>query len=82
MSGHCQLQCNSLDIIAVKVWIDKTKLLIFSVYISPLSHRQMSEEISIQTILNEIKTTIREATTDAKSAQIILARDFNHHHPA
>ena len=41
----------------------------------------MSEEISMQIMLDEIQTTIREAMTDIKPTQIILAGDFNCHHP-
>jgi hypothetical protein len=52
--AHRQVPCNSPDVAAVKVWTDEVQLLIFSVYVPPLSYRQISEEISMQPTLDEI----------------------------
>src|SRR2546421_204824 len=80
-SGHRQIQCNSPDVTAIKVWTDEIQFLIFSVYIPPLSYSQLSEQISMQPTLDEIKATIRSATDPIKPTKVILAGDFNRHHP-
>src|ERR1700712_2277321 len=81
-SGHRQIQCNSPDVTAVQVWTDQVQMLIFSVYIPPIKYRQISEEISMQTTLNEIEKSIRSTKDTSKSTRLTLAGDFNRHHPA
>jgi hypothetical protein len=56
-------------------------MLVFSIYISPLTYHQLSEDMIIQFTLEEIQTSIREATVNlSKSTIFILAGDFNRHH--
>jgi hypothetical protein len=57
-------------------------MLIFLVYIPPIKYRQISEEISIQTTLDEIEKSIRSTKDTSKSTRLTLAGDFNRHHPA
>ena len=57
MSAHRQVQCNSPDISVVKIWTDDTQFLVFLVYIPPLRHDQMLQDVSIQPTINEIQAT-------------------------
>ena len=58
----------------------ETELLIFLVYILPF--KQIAKKNLIQIILNEIQTTITEASTKNKTIQVILTKDFNRYHLA
>ena len=58
-------------------------MLIFSVYVPPLSYRQISKEVSMQPTLDDMQATIQDATRNTtKPTKIILAGDFNRHYPA
>jgi hypothetical protein len=58
-------------------------MLVFSIYIPPLNYHQLSEEVLIQPTLEDIQTMIQEAIRDTdKPTKLILAGDFNRHHPA
>ena len=81
-SAHRQLQCNSPDVSAVKVWTEDTQFLIFSVYIPPIAHTQMSQNVSMQSTLDEIQATIDASQDNNRTTKIIMAGDFNRHHPA
>jgi ribonuclease HI len=82
-SAHRQVPCNSPDISAVKIWTEDAQILIFSVYIPPLGYNQMSQNVSIQPTLDEIQATVEAASRDSdKPTRIIMAGDFNRHHPA
>ncbi|EED11824.1 reverse transcriptase, putative [Talaromyces stipitatus ATCC 10500] len=57
--------------------------LIFSVYIPPLDAHQAASTTAAEPILAEIKNTIEEYTKEPnKTTRLILAGDFNRHHPA
>ncbi|KAI3045365.1 hypothetical protein CBS147353_11800 [Aspergillus niger] len=67
---------------AVKLWTAQQQTLVFSVYVPYMDFNQSHEEASIQPMLKEIETCIRQATeTTTKLTTIIMAGDFNRHHP-
>ncbi|EED16645.1 conserved hypothetical protein [Talaromyces stipitatus ATCC 10500] len=71
-SSYRQIQCNHPDL-----------FLIFSVYIPPLDAHQATSTTAAELILAEIKNTIEEYTKEPnKTTRLILAGDFNRHHPA
>lgn len=81
-SLHRQIRCKHPDITTVKIWTTKIQMLIFSVYIPPTGIYQTPDEISIQSTLDKIQYTIQRTTqTDNRPTKVILAGDFNHHHP-
>jgi hypothetical protein len=81
-TSNRQIQCNHADVTAVKLWTTQQQTLILSVYVPYMDYRQNYEETSIQPMLWEIETCIRQATeTTPKSTTIIMAGDFNRHHP-
>lgn len=81
-ASHRQIKCNHPDVTAVKMWTMERQMLIFSIYVPTTNHSQPMEEVSIQAMLEEIETCIQQAieTTD-KPTTIIMAGDFNRHHP-
>ena len=82
-SSHRQICCDHPDIAAVKIWTTETQMLIFSVYIPPIGIYQTPDQVSIQPMLDQIQLTIRQAIRNSnKKTHIILAGDFNRHHPA
>lgn len=82
-SSHRQIRCNHPDITAVKIWTTDIQTLLFSVYIPPVNFYQNRGDISIQPTLDEIQATIQQHTSlTNKQTMIILAGDFNRHHPA
>ncbi|EGD99960.1 hypothetical protein TESG_08624 [Trichophyton tonsurans CBS 112818] len=82
-SVHRQMKCNHPDVTAVRIWTTATQILLFSVYIPPFGLYQSSEEFSIQPMLDEIQSTIQRTTqSSGKPSVIVLAGDFNRHHPA
>ncbi|XP_024085694.1 uncharacterized protein LOC106673621 [Cimex lectularius] len=81
-ASHRQIKCNHPDVTAVKLWTTEQQTLIFSVYVPTTNHSQTLEEISIQPMLGEIEACIQQATeTTDKPTTIIMAGDFNRHHP-
>ena len=82
-SSHRHIRCQHPDITAVKVWTSEVQILLFSAYIPPVDIHQTVEEVSIRSTLDEIESTIQQATQATnKPTIIILAGDFNRHHPA
>lgn len=82
-SSHCQIHCNHPDLVAIKIWTTEIQLLIFSVYIPPLDVHQAASSTSTEPILEEIGNTIEQHTKESdKTTRLILAGDFNQHHPA
>ena len=82
-SAHRQIHCNSPDVTVVKIWTDEIQILVFSIYISPITYHQLSQEVTMKSTLDEIRTTIQDATRDTvKPSKVILAGYFNRHHPA
>jgi hypothetical protein len=66
-----------------RIWTATAQFLIFSVYIQPAGIHQTAEEVSIQPMLDEIESTIqRIKQASTKPVTVIMARDFNRHHPA
>jgi hypothetical protein len=61
-SSHRQVRCNHPDITAVKIWTTNVQILLFSVYIPPVDLHQDSEEVPVQPTLDEIQSTIQQAT--------------------
>ncbi|EED11753.1 conserved hypothetical protein [Talaromyces stipitatus ATCC 10500] len=82
-SSHRQIHCNHPDLVAIKVWTAEIQFLIFSVYIPPLDVHQATSTTSTESALKEIENTIEQHTRESnKSTRLILAGDFNRHHPA
>jgi len=82
-SSHRQIHCQHPDITAVKIWTREVQILLFSAYIPPVDIHQTVEEVSIRSTLDEIESTIQQATQATnKPTRIILAGDLNRHHPA
>jgi hypothetical protein len=77
-----QIPCNSPDVAAMRVSINETQILIFSVYIPPVPRNQSWHDTSIQPALEEIQKTIQKQRTDLNiPIKLILAGDLNRHHP-
>lgn len=82
-SSHRQIKCNHPDLVAIKIWTAEIQFLIFSVYIPPLDAHQAASTTAAEPVLTEIKNTIEEYTKEPnKITKLILAGDFNRHHPA
>lgn len=82
-SSHRQIHCNHPDLVAIKIWTAEIQLLIFSVYIPPLDIHRAAGSTSAEPILEEIRNTIEQYIKESdKTTRLILAGDFNRHHPA
>lgn len=82
-SAHRQIACNHPDVTAIKIWNGKRQILVFSVYTEPIDLHRVHEIQSMQTTLNEIEVTIEEHTRNWPiPTSLIIAGDFNRHHPA
>lgn len=67
----------------IKIWTGHTQFLCFSIYIPPIDHVSSQPNISIQPILDKIQSTIQcHTNTTDKQTTLLLAGDFNCHHPA
>lgn len=80
-SSHRQVRCDHPDIAAVKIWTADTQTLIFSVYIPSVPIFTGDDglaEPALTAIQNTITTTLQG---NRRSTSIILAGDFNRHHP-
>ena len=55
-------------------------MLVFSIYVPPVSYRQISERVAMRPTVEEMQATNQVATS--KPTRIVIARDFNRHHPA
>lgn len=78
-----QLQCPHPDVVAFRIRNGINNVLIWSVYITPVDFRFPITLQSIQSTLDTIDAVIREHANDAtQPAQLLLAGDFNPHHPA
>jgi len=68
--------------VAIKIWTSELQYLVFSIYIQPIALHDPVEASSAREILTEIQQTIREqAEQGERTTKIILAGDFNRHHP-
>lgn len=82
-SSHRQIRCNHPDLVAVKLWTAEVQYLIFSIYIPPLDIYGTTDTTPAEPVLEEVKKTIQQHAKDAeKTTKLILAGDFNRHHPA
>jgi endonuclease/exonuclease/phosphatase (EEP) superfamily protein YafD len=82
-SSHRQIHCNHPDLVAIKIWTAEIQFLVFSVYIPPLDVHEAADTTAAESALEEIKTTIEQHTRETdKTTRLILAGDFNRHHPA
>ena len=80
-SSHRQILCDHPDIAAVKIWTAETQLLLFSVYI-PSVPLCTPDEASPEPAFTAIQNTITDALRDSRrSTSVVLAGDFNRHHP-
>jgi hypothetical protein len=80
-SSHRQVLCDHPDIAAVKIWTADTQLLLFSVYI-PSVPLCTPDEASPEPAFTAIQNTITAALRDGRrSTSVVLAGDFNRHHP-
>jgi hypothetical protein len=69
--------------VAIKIWTPDIQLLVFSIYIPPLNPHQAASATSAEALLEEVKSTIEKHTRESnKTTSLILAGDFNRHHPA
>ncbi|OQE69718.1 hypothetical protein PENNAL_c0129G05440 [Penicillium nalgiovense] len=81
-SSHRQVRCNHPDLTAIKVWTADSQILIFSVYIPPVP-MHTPDGASAEATLSAIHDTIQNVTRDdSRTFSLILAGDFNRHHPA
>ena len=82
-SSHRQIPCDHPDIVAVKIWTAESQTLVFSVYIPPVPlFTTDNASASAAPTLAAIENTITTATQNEKrSTSIIIAGDFNRHHP-
>ncbi|THC88360.1 hypothetical protein EYZ11_012191 [Aspergillus tanneri] len=82
-SSHRQIHCNHPDVVAIKIWTPETQYLILSIYIQPIELYQTVEANSAQKVLDEIQATIQQHSNENnRTTKLILAGDFNRHHPA
>ena len=82
-SAHRQIQCPHPDVTAIRLWTGSSQLLVFSIYIPPLNYHNLYELQSMQPTLDAIDSTVREHTgSPHASTTLLLAGDFNRHHPA
>lgn len=67
----------------MKIWNDQRQTLIFSVYVPPIDMHHIYDLRSMQPTLDVIEATIREhSSTSSTPTALIVAADFNDHHPA
>ncbi|KAI9035202.1 reverse transcriptase family protein [Aspergillus affinis] len=82
-SSHRQICCNHPDLVAIKLWTAEIQYLIFSVYIPSLDARQTADVTPVESVLDEIQNCIeKHSQTTDRTTRLILAGDFNRHHPA
>lgn len=82
-SSHRQIHCNHPDVVGIKIWTSELQYLVFSIYIPPIAMHEPFEASSAQEILEEIQKNIQEHTEqNSRTTKLILAGDFNRHHPA
>jgi ribonuclease HI len=82
-ASHRQIRCNHRDVTAIKIWTTREQILVFSVYLPPINLHQASEEASTHSALDEIQSTIQQTSQRSdRPTRLILAGDFNRHHPA
>ncbi|KIW24850.1 uncharacterized protein PV07_10538 [Cladophialophora immunda] len=82
-SAHRQIACNHPDVTAIKIRNERRQILAFSVYIEPIDLHRVHEIQSMQATLNEIVATIEEHSRNCPiPTSLIIAGDFNRHHPA
>eukprot|EP00136_Aspergillus_niger_P005212 XP_001395701.2 reverse transcriptase [Aspergillus niger CBS 513.88] len=82
-SSHRQIHCNHPDVVGIKIWTSELQYLVFSIYIPPIAMHEPFEASSAQEILEEIQKIIQEHTEqNSRTTKLILAGDFNRHHPA
>ncbi|KAI3091997.1 hypothetical protein CBS147333_10276 [Penicillium roqueforti] len=80
-SSHRQILCDHPDIAAIKIWTADTQLLLFSVYIPSVPLRT-PDDASAEPAFTAIQNTITAALRDGRrSTSVVLAGDFNRHHP-
>ena len=82
-SSHRQIHCNHPDLVAVKLWTAEIQYLIFSVYIPPLDVHRTADTTPAESMLDEIQNCIEQhSQRTERTTRLILAGDFNRHHPA
>ena len=82
-SSHHHIHCNHPDLVAVKLWTTEIQYLIFSVYIPPLDVHQTADTTPAKSMLDEIQSCIEQhSQRTERTTRLILAGDFNQHHPA
>ena len=81
-SAHRQIPCNHPDVTAIKIWNEQRQILVFSVYVPPIDMHHIYDVHSMQTTLDAIETTIcNHSDTPSTPTTLIMAGDFNRHHP-
>ncbi|GAA92936.1 hypothetical protein AKAW_11049 [Aspergillus luchuensis IFO 4308] len=82
-SSHRQIHCYHPDVVGIKLWTSELQYLVFSIYILPIAMHEPFEASSAQEILEEIQKNIQEhIEQNSRTTKLILAGDFNCHHPA
>ncbi|KAJ5240343.1 reverse transcriptase [Penicillium citrinum] len=80
-SSHRQIPCDHPDVAAIKIWTAESQTLFFSIYIPPAPIFATDDTSAIPT-LTAIENTITATTqTGHRTTNIIIAGDFNRHHP-
>lgn len=82
-SAHRQINCNHPDVTAVKIWNDQRQILVFSVYVPPIDLHHIYDLQSMRSTLDEIEATVHAHNGNSSTVTtLIVAGDFNTHHPA
>lgn len=82
-ASHRQVHCDHRDVVAIKTWTPELQYLVFSIYIPPIEMHKAFEASSAHDVLTKIRQTIQRNTEPGNRAvKLILAGDFNRHHPA
>ena len=80
-SSHRQIPCDHPDVAAIKIWTAESQTLFFSIYIPPVPIFTTDDTSAIPT-LTAIENTITATTQNGhRTTNIIIAGDFNRHHP-
>lgn len=80
-SSHRQIPCDHPDVAAIKIWTADSQTLFFSIYIPPVP-LFTADDASAVPALTAIENTITAAVqNEQRSTSIIIAGDFNRHHP-
>ena len=82
-ASYRQIDCDSTDVVAISILTPMSKFLIFSVYTPPIDVCTAANGTELQPTLEAINQTIQEASPEiGDRLRVIIAGDFNRHHPS